>query len=99
MCEIRVGNRKRGDKGVYVGRPSVLGNPFEIGRDGDREEVIAKYEHWLKARLQNENSAQSQAIEQLANEVRVDGKVQLVCWCAPLRCHAEVIREEIIKRL
>ena len=27
---------------VYVGRPSIWGNPFAIGRDGTRDEVIAK---------------------------------------------------------
>jgi hypothetical protein len=28
---------------VYIGRPSKWGNPFVIGRDGSREEVIEKY--------------------------------------------------------
>jgi hypothetical protein len=32
---------------VYVGRPSKWGNPFVIGRDGSREEVIAKYRAWI----------------------------------------------------
>eukprot|EP00974_Lingulodinium_polyedra_P098607 9557112-Lingulodinium_polyedra.AAC.1 len=36
--------------GVYIGRggkgirPSVWGNPFRIGRDGSREEVVQKFE-------------------------------------------------------
>lgn len=29
---------------VYIGRPSEWGNPFVIGKDGNREEVIAKHE-------------------------------------------------------
>jgi hypothetical protein len=36
---------------VYIGRPSKWGNPFVIGRDGDRRAVIAKYEAWLLGRL------------------------------------------------
>lgn len=28
---------------IYCGRPSIYGNPFEIGRDGTRNEVIVKY--------------------------------------------------------
>ena len=28
---------------VYIGRPSKWGNPFVIGRDGARADVIAKY--------------------------------------------------------
>jgi hypothetical protein len=27
---------------VYVGRPSPLGNPYALGRDGSREQVIAQ---------------------------------------------------------
>lgn len=32
---------------VYVGRPTKWGNPFVIGRDGDRDEVIERYRGWL----------------------------------------------------
>ena len=28
---------------IYIGRPSKWGNPFIIGRDGTRKEVIDKY--------------------------------------------------------
>lgn len=27
---------------VYIGRPSIWGNPFVIGRDGTRDDVVAK---------------------------------------------------------
>ena len=33
--------------GIYIGRPSVLGNPFKIGADGNRHEVIEKYRKYL----------------------------------------------------
>ena len=32
---------------VYIGRPSIWGNPFPLGKDGNRADVIAKYESWL----------------------------------------------------
>ena len=32
---------------VFIGRPSKWGNPFIIGKDGDREEVIALYRKYL----------------------------------------------------
>lgn len=38
---------KREDFDVYIGRPGPYGNPFTIGRDGNRKEVIDKYEEWL----------------------------------------------------
>ena len=35
---------------VYCGRPSKWGNPFVIGRDGSRADVIAKYRRWIAHR-------------------------------------------------
>ena len=66
---------------VYVGRPSKWGNPFKIGRDGTREEVIAKYREWL---LDNEP-----LMEDLAE---LKGR-DLYCYCSPLPCHADVLLE------
>ena len=81
--DIRVLNKKylRGpaDNAVYVGRPSVWGNPFVIGKDGSRAEVIEKYETWLMS--------QPQLLSKL-HELR--GK-NLVCWCAPQACHGDVL--------
>ena len=34
-------------KGQYIGRPDVLGNPFVIGRDGDRKTILEKYKGYL----------------------------------------------------
>ena len=64
---------------IYIGRPSIWGNPFVIGKDGQRDDVIAKYETWL---LGN-----GQLVDQLA---ALAGK-DLVCWCAPARCHGDVL--------
>ena len=70
---------------VYVGRPSKFGNPYEIGRDGSREEVIQKYEAWL---LSADNGLRIEDLRQLKGK-------DLVCWCAPLACHAEVLLKYI----
>jgi hypothetical protein len=64
---------------VYIGRPGLWGNPFAIGRDGDREQVLIKYEHWL--------AAQRQLLKRL-DELR--GR-DLVCWCKPHRCHGDLL--------
>lgn len=65
---------------VYVGRPSKWGNPFAIGKDGDRAAVIAKYREWLGS--QPELVAQAR--------VELAGK-DLVCFCAPQPCHGDVL--------
>jgi Domain of unknown function (DUF4326) len=75
----RVVHCKREHFDIYVGRPSMWGNPFKEGRDGTREEVIARYERWLK---------DQPAL--LAELPELHGKV-LGCWCAPKPCHADVL--------
>lgn len=63
------------------GGPSKWGNPFVIGRDGSREEVIEKYRAWLVS--------QPELLHAL-DELR--GR-DLVRWCAPLACHGDVLIE------
>ena len=67
---------------IYVGRPSKWGNPYHIGISGTREEVIALYEDDLKDALASN--------PHYLDELR--GK-DLVCWCKPLPCHADVLLE------
>ena len=63
----------------YVGRPTIWGNPFVIGRDGNRAQVIEKYREWLPG--------QPDLMKRLPT---LRGKV-LGCWCAPKPCHADVL--------
>ncbi|WP_205617365.1 A1S_2505 family phage non-structural protein [Pelomicrobium methylotrophicum] len=76
---------------VWVGRPTPLGNPFVIGRDGSREEVIARYREWLEARIRERDPAVLTAMAGLREDS------SLVCACAPEPCHAEAIREAWMK--
>jgi hypothetical protein len=64
---------------AYIGRGSKWGNPFVIGRDGDRATVIAKYERYLRQRHD---------LLRALDELR--GK-HLVCFCAPLACHGDLL--------
>ncbi|KKM07411.1 hypothetical protein LCGC14_1734220 [marine sediment metagenome] len=78
---------KRTDKippdAVYVGRPTKWGNQFVIGKEGNRNEVIRKYRAYIIG------EATPWGILDLS-ELR--GK-DLVCWCSPLPCHADVLME------
>jgi len=44
MAHPQVVHCKRARDDVYIGRPGKWGNPFQIGRDGTREQVITRYE-------------------------------------------------------
>jgi hypothetical protein len=81
-----VGLRPQADR-VYVGRNLVdgvrgkWGNPFYVGIDGTREEVVARYRAWVTA-----NPALMAALGELRGK-------DLVCHCAPEPCHADVLLE------
>lgn len=82
------------DGAVYVGRASPKyklpaskwGNPYKVGIDGTREEVIAKYHFYVQAMRTNLRE--------------LEGK-DLVCWCHtwdgkgenPRYCHADILLE------
>ncbi len=72
MCKVlnarRVGKQPAPGR-IYVGRPTKWGNPFVIGRDGSRDEVIAKYRAWI---------ARQPMLMAALQELR--GK-DLICWC------------------
>jgi hypothetical protein len=72
------------DNKVYVGRPTRWGNPFVVGRDGKQGECVTLHRDWL---LAPERASLRQAVR-----AELRGK-DLVCWCAPRRCHADVLLE------
>jgi hypothetical protein len=78
----RVVHCKRERYDVYCGRPSKFGNPFRIGRDGTRLEVIEKYRDWI---MKN-----PKLLYDVKRELR--GKV-LGCFCRPKACHCDVLVE------
>lgn len=91
---ITVGNKKQGARGVYVGRPSPLGNPFAMQGEATRTQVIRDYEDWLAEQLLDPSSAASIEIHRLAALVRKQ-HLCLICWCAPKACHADIIKRTI----
>jgi hypothetical protein len=76
---MRVVHCQRASYDVYIGRPSKWGNPFVIGKDGTREEVIVKYEKYIRA-----NKKLMAALPELKDKV-------LGCWCAPRSCHGDIL--------
>lgn len=75
---------------LYIGRGSIWGNPFKIGPDGSRTEVIRKYKEYAR-RLPLFNDA----IERMLFLEK-----KLVCYCAPRACHGDFLKfwqEEYVK--
>ena len=66
---------------VYIGRPSKWGNPFVVGKDGTRHDVVMKYRKYL---LENK--------QLLCDLVELKDK-NIVCWCSPQLCHGDILKE------
>ena len=91
---ITIVNKHQGSNGVYVGRPTVLGNPYTL-KVSTRTDAIARYRLWLRQQWQRHGEVRA-ALLQLARRYHERGELTLLCWCAPQRCHAEVIREAVL---
>jgi hypothetical protein len=71
---------KRDEYDVYIGRGSKWGNPYVIGKDGTRKQVIQKYERYLLMRRND-----------LLNDLQELKDKTLGCWCFPKACHGDVL--------
>lgn len=73
---------------VYVGRPTVFGNPFEMTAETDRAVVVAKYRALVEAMHHDPGPLGTNFRAALAG---LRGK-DLACWCPLDRpCHADVL--------
>lgn len=68
---------------VYIGRPSVWGNPFSVQEYG-REKAIELYRKWIFAPEQKE--LRERARKELRDK-------DLVCFCKPKACHGDWLLE------
>jgi len=78
---MKVVNLRKEKYDVYIGRGSKWGNPFVIGQDGNRQEVIEKYRQYIlnKPKL-------LKCLPELADKT-------LGCFCKPKTCHGDVLVE------
>lgn len=109
MFEIQVGNKKfenhySGMK-IYVGRPSVPGNPFaakssrlaqfEAKTD---EEAVELYRAYLWRKIKSQDPQIIGVLLDIAQKAQA-GKVVLLCWCVSRagegHCHARTIKKAV----
>lgn len=82
---------------VYIGRAmpnikaSVLGNPFRMNSEAEREVVIEQYRQWLW----QQKKADAPAWHEVLRLSKLEKDIVLVCWCAPKRCHGDVVKSAI----
>ena len=85
MEEGGVVNLRQDDFDVYIGRGSRFGNPFVIGKDGNRTEVIRMYREWITGIEEGPYDPPTKEVI-----MTLKGKV-LGCFCKPKACHGDVL--------
>lgn len=78
---VAVYNRHHGDTppdALYIDRGTPAGNPFVVGRDGDRNECCDKFEKWVESDLEVKRCI----VEYCRGR-------DLICSCKPKRCHGD----------
>ena len=80
---VAVASIKESVSGAYIGRGSIYGNPYIIGTDGAREDVIRKYHKYFHIRIKHD-----QRFREFIEDLR--GRF-IICHCFPLACHGDII--------
>jgi len=110
---IRITRRGFSGGGVYIGRPSVFGNPFPTKRSKYSTKVYTLRESLsLYKRHFESKILHSAEFRSLVEEYRKRGYLELDCWCINktvtsiedidmdnCKCHGEIIAYYILKLL
>jgi hypothetical protein len=78
---IKIVNLNKESYDIYIGRGSKWGNPFRIGTDGTRIQVVEQYSRWIINQPHLMDS-----LSELRNKT-------LGCYCSPLLCHGEILKK------
>lgn len=98
QSSIRIG--RRADPGsTYIGRPTPLGNPFELNGKVTRDEACDKYDAWLTEHIAAGDSAVVNELARLKELYLEKGYLILGCYCSPWRCHGESIKRILDREL
>ena len=81
---MRVVHCKKESYDVYIGRPSVFGNPYSVEKFG-RSGCIEMYRAYATMKMSLDMS--------FRKEVKSLRGKTLGCWCAPKACHGDVLVE------
>lgn len=88
MSKTKIVHMKKDHYDIYIGRPSIWGNPFShregtkaLYKTETRDQAVEAYRQWIKTQPQL-----------LAKLPELKGKV-LACWCKPQACHGDILVE------
>ena len=96
-----------GENNYPIYRPSILSNPYTHIKDKKtlamfvvrtREEAIERYKGYFD-RMYNGNAPFKYLIDEIYEKYKRGEDIYLECYCAPLPCHGDIIKDKLEKRL
>lgn len=82
--------RKVDGEVINIMRPSILGNPFRMSSEDEREIVVRKFYHYLREEFKKKEEVYQELIK-IVEKLKSGKDVYLACCCAPMLCHGDVI--------
>lgn len=79
---IHIRDKDEHDNVVLIDRTTPYGNPYKIGVDGNRDEVIEKFRKYLLTNTE----LQCMVMKEFQDKT-------LACWCKPKKCHGDIYVE------
>lgn len=95
MDKTKVVHCKKEQYDIYIGRPSIYGNPWGIVKGkadfivGNREVAVDNFEKWLTGD-NFQNILQERRTSIILSLHTLQGKT-LGCWCSPKKCHGDIL--------
>jgi hypothetical protein len=92
IANIRTGVIKIGDQHVFlIDRRTPVGNPYPLDDEAERDKVCDEYENWFNTVGLKDPKVMAY-LNTMKDYLAKHGKIILLCWCSPKRCHGETIK-------
>ena len=95
------------ENNFYIGRPSVLGNPFSHNGVKSvfktltfktREEAIKAYDKYFDV-MYGKDEDFTKAFDEIYEHYKNGEDIYLQCFCKPLPCHGDIIADRLQRKL
>ena len=96
-----------GENNFKIFRPSILSNPYTHIKDkktlatfivSDRDTAIDMYEKYFDL-MYGSNKQFTNEIDKIYEKYKSGEDIYLECYCKPKRCHGDIIKEKLERRL
>lgn len=93
---------------IYVGRGSILGNPYTSIQHKETkaefvcsspQESLTKFHEYFREKIITKDKKICDELNRIWKIAKLGQQVNLVCYCAPKPCHANIIKKIIEEKI